>query len=268
MKSVLQQIDIKVTRISTKASDHMRLDGYYINLDSATERREALEKHMAEMKFSDRISIRRFPAIRPSPQEIEDFKVHLPGFSPGFVGALRSHTAVVQQKIVNNDGDSDLLVIEDDTQFSPRTEFFLDQAFEWLKGREWDLFYTDFIVDTQSDKVALYSIRRRFRAKEQQMIMLDLKNFSFTGQSCYVVNRNSLHKYKAILEELNPVNKLPDWHILEMVHAGRLSAVSIFPFITTVNAEADFSCTDGGIPLSHFHNFIRRHLWIDAPPCM
>lgn len=245
----------------------MQLDGYYINLDSATDRREALEKHLAEIKFSDRISMQRFSAIRPNPQEIEDFKVHLPGFSPGFVGALRSHTAIVRQKILNNDGKSDLLIIEDDTQFSPRTEFFLDQAFEWLKDREWDLFYTDFIIDTQSQKVSLYAIRRRFRSKEQ-MIMLDLKDFSFTGQSCYVVNRNSLHKFIAIMDELNPVNKLPDWHVKDEVHAGRLTALAIFPFITTVNAEADLSCTDGGIPLSHFHNFIRRHLWIDAPPCM
>lgn len=244
----------------------MRLDGYYINLDSATERREALEKNVAEVGFSERISMQRFPAIRPNLQEIEDFKKHLPGYSPGFVGALRSHTAVVQQKILNNEGNSDLLIVEDDTQFSPRTEFFFDQAFEWLKEREWDLFYTDFIVETQEQKVALYHMRRMFQV-ENKMMMLNLNEFSFNGQSCYVVNQKSLWKYKALLNELNPINKLPDWHIGDQVHAGRLIAVAAFPFITTVSKEADVTHTDHVIPLFTYNNFIRRHLWIDAPSC-
>jgi hypothetical protein len=43
-----------------------------------------------------------------------------------------------------------------------------------------------------------------------------------------------------------------------------LKSYAIFPFASTVSPEADLSCIDGGIPLSHYNNFVRRHLWIDA----
>jgi GR25 family glycosyltransferase involved in LPS biosynthesis len=241
----------------------MKLKGFYINLDSAVRRRSMLDEHMQKVGLSPRIELERFSAIVPNEAQRREFHSSLPDFSSGHMGCYLSHRACLEKRIAIGGDDSHHMVVEDDVIFSHQTERRLFETLDYLADKEWDLLYTDFIVETDAQKNELYMARHAFDGNS--VSLLDLHTRHFTGATCYIVNVRSLKKFHDVLAALSPVSKLLDWHVKQAVHAGQLKAFSVFPFITSVSPEADASTIDGGIPLSHINNRYRRHIWLDSP---
>ena len=239
----------------------MKFDGYYINLASATARRKLLEQNVRDCNLSSEISLRRFEGIVPNAIQNEEWHRYLPNFSAGHLGCLLSHKECIRLKRFSPH-EGHLLIVEDDVVFSPRTERYLHQAVEKLSDRDWDIFYTDLIVEQEDDKKQLFWAKQRI--PENNFYLIDLHRFAFTGLTSYIVNKNSVWKMYEMLSRIDPMTKLIDWHIKEYVNNGFLKAFTIFPFITSLSPEAENSTIDGGIPLSHYNNKFRRLVWIDA----
>jgi GR25 family glycosyltransferase involved in LPS biosynthesis len=96
---------------------------YCINLDSATERWQAVMARFEKLGIASRI--RRFPAISTP--------------SNPHIGCALSHREIIQE--AQRQGLNNVLVFEDDVMFTADACSHLEQALRELDGREWDLLY-------------------------------------------------------------------------------------------------------------------------------
>jgi GR25 family glycosyltransferase involved in LPS biosynthesis len=246
--------------------DALAWDGYYINLDRSSERRERMEAEFARYGLTDRYS--RFPAVdgttvlRSSPLQ------------PGEVGAFRSHLNLL--KLVSSK-ERCAHVLEDDVVLCDLTRPTIDTVVARGVLEEFDLLFLDtHIGNDLSNFRVFHQMYEEATAggdveHADQLKIIDLGETYVFGLNSFLVGPKGVASLVLSLEkewELGPTIPV-DMIVRDEIHAGRLRAGCIFPFVTaphlhSTRANTTTPLTDRNRamirPLLRYANFVRRDL--------
>jgi GR25 family glycosyltransferase involved in LPS biosynthesis len=215
--------------------------GVYINLDRSVARRDYVEAQLAEFGLKDRYI--RFPAVDGT---------KLPGggsLRPGERGAFLSHSRALDEA---RGRGSDVHILEDDALLSEHVRSVIEEAIASKLFERYDLLFTDMMVSChvgmlKSLKGAFDTFGMRapgpIRLKELEPI--DLKQQNFACMTSYVVGAGSTERLGALYEqEIERGPRLPvDLFVRDCVHAGKLKAACLFPFLTSFRLGELFEST-------------------------
>lgn len=198
--------------------------GYFINLDRATGRREALE---TALKKSGLTAYRRFPAIDGSTLPPAGKLV------PGVVGCFHSHHRLLSA--VPGDGRP-IHVLEDDAVVSKEFAPALQKAISGGRLAPFDLVFTDVFIPDDLHLIRLLKGMYDKYTADGTLQLLNLQQVPFACTSSYVVNPQSVERVRSLLEaELVRGPTLPvDLYLRQLAHAGTLKVGCLFPFLTCV----------------------------------
>lgn len=216
-------------------------DGYFINLDSAVERRNRIE---AQLRRHNLRNYQRFPAVdgrrlaRQSP------------CSPGEVGIFRSHLDLLE-RIAS--GPRPGHIIEDDVILSDLTAGAIEGAVRRGILGHFDILLLETYVGTIIGNVRRYmrayneaTVRGPIRSADRLQI-IDLGRDYLYGATSYVVSPAGARKVAAILgRDWRNGPSLPVDDVLQhAAAAGRLRIGCLFPFVTTIDLETSRESSAG-----------------------
>jgi len=157
----------------------------YINLDSATRRRAAIEASFAACA-PEGWSLERFEAVRAA-------EVSTPGaISPAEKACFLSHRDALATVL---EDDEPVFMLEDDVVFSRFTARVVSDA---LDHPDWDLLFTDVAVTNEGSMARLARLRREL-VEASRCDFLDLSDISFAGSAAYVVSGQAKRRLWEIL---------------------------------------------------------------------
>ena len=235
------------------------MECFYINLASATERRERIERSFASNRKPG-WSLTRVDAI--TTDNVEKHQV------PGRIRAaekacLLSHTLALG---LNKGSGQPFLVLEDDAEFGPETCFAIEAAAEKAKHLgNWDLIFTDVITPMPQDMMRLAIERMRYKSNSAPSL-LSLRGMCFAGTTAYLVNPNSVDRLYNSLKELSSMELPYDLLLRNWVSSGQVFAYAAFPFLTTVRVGPQDSSVQlkGDYKANLAWDSFRRSMWIHA----
>lgn len=236
----------------------------YINLDSAIERREAIEKFFDDTDKSG-WSLLRQPAIRVSDINYKGPRLRHTGagltLSPAEEGCYLSHRAVID---LYAGCDDPLLVLEDDALLTSHSFEIINGFLSSKEADAWDLIFTDVIVPNADGMVTLFKLKKSLA--ERSLRVIDLATLPFAGATAYVVKPRIASKLVEWLNE--PVfESMPyDMAIRKLIYERRLRACVLFPFPTSVNAYANQSQIQdvNASTADLLWNTFRQMVWVGA----
>lgn len=231
--------------------------GYYINLASSSDRNRAMREQFVSLGVTDRYT--RFDAVAGagSPRRQE---TTMPA---GHLGCWLSHQAVWKR---NFGSTQHIHVLEDDAALSPlllKTLASID-----LPDDAWDLLFTDVFFHPPPTPEQFAQITRCMAAYRERshLTLMDLKNWSFTGTSSYLVNHRSIAKIHALTDGQWRLNRTLDVYLSELVRSERVRALVTIPFLTTLgHANADSTTGAQGSSFAEIAAF-RESLYYRADP--
>lgn len=229
-------------------------EGVYINLDRAVERRECLERQLAEVGLSQRYA--RFAAIDGS--RISYGPEALPGFS--VLGCTLSHLSVIKE---HPDPSLHLHILEDDALLHPEIPRVLEAFLSHRGAEEWDILMTDLFLPPDvylfKHLHAMYLESRR----KGSINFLDIAKWDFAGASSYFVNGGSKERFLQLAEHSFPAHTPYDLRIRSLAREGLLKVHTCFPFFSTLAHTSSDSTIAGDfrhvLPLSEY----RRSFYVD-----
>jgi len=236
------------------------LDIYYINLASATERRDRFLQSFSASNFSPGWRLTRFEAISGQSEQV----ARLPGsMPPNQKGAYLSHLECVR---LSRDSDRHVMVAEDDTEFCHDTEMWVDSVIHQIPESAWDVIMMDFYVPNAVDMPKVLKLRRRCQTNNSvKLFNAAFWPHSFAGAGSYIVNRRAKDKF---LNAMHVDSLICPYDLLlrEVMRQQTIIGVLTIPFLTTVSETGDFSQH----PTGHDHamgsllHMFRRLVWIGA----
>ena len=168
--------------------------------------------------------------------------------SPGERGCFMSHYHCI---VEGAEGERHLHIVEDDVVFAPQTPFLLGGATS-APVHSWDILFTDIFIPTSLN--AVYNFMQAYRDSgmvDQQRLPIDhrmpsavafleLKGIGFAGATSYVVNRNSRHKLRRLLDaELDRGPDEPiDMVYRKLSNAGEIKVACTIPFLTSITSAS------------------------------
>jgi GR25 family glycosyltransferase involved in LPS biosynthesis len=201
------------------------VEGVFINLDRAPERRAAMEKQLSDIRLP--YPLERFAGIDGSLQ---------PGcpenLRPGQYGCWLSHLAALERSMPNR---RHLHVIEDDALLS-RKLAVLPEAVGALAsdlGTSWDILYLDATLVEIADMYQMFEWVQQARPKGLVDLHRIPAEFTVYGALSYVVNssrKKYVHDYlRAYLHAGAPIDDI----FAAGIREGRLRAYLTAPFLTS-----------------------------------
>lgn len=211
--------------------------GFYINLDRSAVRRSRFEANLAQHSLSSRYS--RFPAIdgRTLPKGQSPL-------SPGQLGCFHSHVRALQEAQARG---AHAHILEDDALLCEHTAPVIDDTIAAGLFDHFDIVFTDILAGCELgvlkgmkeafDKTSR-AVHRTLRISDFQI--LDLSRMNFTCLTSYLVGERSMDRVLTLYrQELATGPRVPvDLFIRNLVHAGKLKAACIFPFVTGLSLDA------------------------------
>lgn len=200
----------------------------YINLDSAQARRESLEASFRRHAPAG-WDLVRIPAA--SPADVEG----VPGvITPAEKACWRSHRAAIFATIAEPE---DVLIVEDDTRFGPRTFEMLEKV--RAKDLQWDLCFTE--VSLRVENMMVYAQRYPQYAAAGSVSLNDLTQLRFAAACGYLVRAGSKVKLVKLLDAAARLDRAYDFYLQDLTHARRIRSLFCFPFITQPSPHAERS---------------------------
>lgn len=227
----------------------------FINLDTATERRSAIEKNFRAVA-PENWQLVRAPAICSS--DVADMRIE---------GALRdeekacflSHLAVIKSSAKQQ---QPTWIREDDSMLGEKScaevMRFLHQF-----GDQWDVLFTDLTIADPGTMFSLLRLRRDIGSLHSQALSLAAIG-NFAGAMSYIINP----KYSDTLVARLDADQLStpfDIALRKIVLAPDTRAFVLFPFVTTENPLIASSCVQP-VDGSQIHKAwvaFRRLIWLE-----
>ena len=247
------------------------VDIFFINLDSATERRVSVEDSFGKNNFPRSWVLNRFPAIESSSEMVSK----MPGpLTARQKGCFLSHLECAKMALSNN-AKSYVMIAEDDVLFSKKTAVLINELICNLPKDDWDVIYTDAAINGERSKEFieyLLNIHDNF-CMDGFVRVIDLKGLPrfYSGTTCYLINKLSLQKFInkisdfIRLMEVENISLPFDWCFQILFSEGQLNSFLTFPFLTTVSGFAENSqVNESNINISLIDNVFRNLMWIDS----
>jgi GR25 family glycosyltransferase involved in LPS biosynthesis len=201
----------------------------YINLDSATQRRSELEASFASAQHEGWELIR---VAATTPAEVADMAGSI---TPVEKACFASHRAALARAA---DAPGDVLIVEDDTRFSPRTFDMLGKLS--AAAPQFDVLFTEVMP---TDVGALANLARQWPrlSAAGHFLLQDLSRLGFYGAGSYLVRGPSKGKLLGLLDAAQPRDRPYDIVLRDLALSGAIRAAVSFPFLTTPGDAADAS---------------------------
>ncbi|WP_293354342.1 glycosyltransferase family 25 protein [Phenylobacterium sp.] len=199
---------------------------FYINLDSAAERRANLEASF-RASAPAHWELIRIPAL--GPEDVADRPGSISGPEKGCFLSHRTAVAATADDLET------VFIAEDDTHFSKRTFTVLEQLIE--AAPDWDLLFTDQTFLDASTMLSCAKQYGRLRASGQ-FLLQDLARKGFAAASAYLVQGRSKAKVLAALDASEVLDLPYDLLLRRLVNGDRLVAKTCFPFLTTLSWDS------------------------------
>ena len=198
--------------------------GVFINLDSHTTRREAVEAQLASLGLTQ--NYQRLSAVVGTAK---------PGsrLPPGAIGCFLSH----RRSLEASKQGTFLHVLEDDIDLSRYFDSAVRAAIRAGALSHYDVIFTGLTLlpnDFQMLRGLEASYAQTVRSKVPSFGVLDLKGALFAGTGSYLVNPASLERVRALLDDAlsGPMNQPIDLLYRSAAWDGLLRAGCLFPFLT------------------------------------
>lgn len=234
------------------------MDCFYINLDSAKDRRLHIEKNFAAYKKPG-WTLTRFPAIDKAYVE----RNNIAGAAkPAEKACFLSHQILMGRHLGD---DKSYLILEDDAAFGARTCTLIDTVLDHNKNLDWDILFTDVCIANMLTMFELVKHRQNLGEKKIDVEVMNLRGVEFAGSTAYIVNGKSKLKVHKALSAYTNVDLPYDLFLRQLSHCGALNIHSLFPFVTTVSDYCDDSQIKiaGLNPVDLALNMFRKMIWIE-----
>ena len=228
----------------------------YINLDSASARRAAVERSFAAHVAPG------WDLLRVQAVDVDSVRRRSIGgaISDTAKACYLSHKHAIDC-IANISKTS--MIIEDDTVFGRRSMGAIAASVALAnKSFEWDLLYTDAIIPNIREMSELSRLRPALM-DGGNVTLIDLKDMQFGSTSAYVVNAKSAQRLKSLFS-VERIDTPIDLFLRKLIHEGHLKAFLTFPFLTTVSEHADDSFIQLNARTDLIWNTFRRMAWIEG----
>ena len=147
----------------------MNYQGFYINLDSSTERRKSIEKHLKSINLSAKYQ--RFRAYCPNPNQ-DLFGLR----TSGEYGIWLSMLSLLEKLSMEKD-EGIVHIIEDDFRFNTKTISRLKEIINIQKNNDQDILFLDYMISLPLLNLINLHIRNKkrspifFRVKQNTTIL-------------------------------------------------------------------------------------------------
>lgn len=226
---------------------------FYINLDSATGRRALLEANFAAAAPAG-WDLVRVPAVG------RDDAGALPGScTPAAKGCYASHLAALDLALQEA---GDVLIVEDDVLFSPRSFELLDRV--RAAGVAWDVLHT---APAVRDLKGLLDFASHWRGMttENRFLLRDAAEVYIASADAYLVRDGSKQRVRDAMAAAR-IDVPYDLQLQKLSRAGELQVRLCFPFITSSSSAGAVSQINETPPslLDEAVAAFRRLLFVDA----
>jgi GR25 family glycosyltransferase involved in LPS biosynthesis len=201
------------------------VEGVFINLERAPERRAAMDKQLSDIRLP--YAIERFAAIDGSRE---------PGcpesLRPGQYGCWLSHLGALEQSMSNH---RHLHVMEDDVVLSSKLAL-LPEALGALAsdlGAGWDILYLDATLVEIADMYQMFEWAQQARAKGLVDVHRIPAGFTVYGMLSYVVNSGRKKHFRDFLRSHLHAGVPVDNVVASGIQKGEIKAYVTAPFLTT-----------------------------------
>lgn len=212
------------------------LEGVFINLDRAPERRAAMEKQLSDIRLP--YPIERFAGIDGSRQPGRPENLR-----PGQYGCWLSHLGALERSVPNR---HHLHVMEDDALLS-RKLAVLPEAVAALAsdlGAGWDILYLDATLVEIADMYQVFEWVQQARRKGLVDLHRVPAEFTVYGALSYVVNSSRKEYVHDLLRSYLHAGAPIDNVFAAGIREGRLRAYLTAPFLTS-GSDASMVSTVG-----------------------
>ncbi|MFK5985239.1 MAG: putative 2OG-Fe(II) oxygenase [Pseudomonadota bacterium] len=235
------------------------LCGFYINLDSSSDRNEFLQQHLSTRGLLEKYQ--RFNATALDKEKVATATV--PKFStPSLMGNWLSHFEIINQNIKN---DFPLHICEDDIYFP---DAFLSHLNKIHLPKQWDILFLDAFLPKE------FFIYEQFRPclkkflNDDQISLISLNDLGFNGSTTsYIINPDSKQKLSQLLDfNTNSSNiAFIDQYLSQLILHNKIKAYCTFPFLTSLSAHAHKSTLQDveDEMMSHLYHY-RKSIFIDT----
>jgi GR25 family glycosyltransferase involved in LPS biosynthesis len=201
----------------------------FINLPAATARRESVEASFAASRHAG-WALERLEAL--GPHQVADLSGAI---RPAEKACFASHRAAIGRGL---DDDAPLLVVEDDTLFSPQAFEAVDRLL--ALPHDWELLFTDVAICDLS-LIAHLSRQRERLVAANEAVAVNLSGRNWFGANAYVVRGPAKRRLHALISEPAALDRPYDLFLRDLAAAGRLKLGCAFPFVTRLSAHAEES---------------------------
>jgi GR25 family glycosyltransferase involved in LPS biosynthesis len=203
---------------------------YYINLDSAEERRNAIEENLAA--YSNGARYERISAIDADYVERNEIKGKI---RAGEKGCFLSHIKAIEKSL---ESDEPSLILEDDAVLGAGTVGILNNMLPTID--EVDLLFTDLCVPNATSMLQLFMLRRDMG--DNSVGVFPTGQISFAASSAYVLpNTEAKKKTLDLLKAYDSLDSPYDLALRILITANRLKSSFLFPFLTSLSSLATSS---------------------------
>jgi Glycosyltransferase family 25 (LPS biosynthesis protein) len=199
------------------------VEGVYINLDRAAERRAAMEKQLSEIGLP--YPVARFAGIDGSRQ------AGCPeGLLPGQYGCWLSHLRTIERSLPS---DRHLHVIEDDALLGRKLADLPETLAALDLRSSWDILYLDATLVELPDMYRMFDWVQQARPKGLVHLHAVPSEFTVYGTHSYVVNcsrKKQVHDFlRSYLDAGVPIDDV----LASGIRKGELEAYLTAPFLTS-----------------------------------
>lgn len=234
--------------------------GYYINLERATARREAMEQRLESLGLTGRYG--RFPAVdgRSLPPA--------PPLTPGEAGIYMSHMALLR---IAGESPGLTHIVEDDTLISRGCAPFISALARRGRDSGFDVLVTDtgFSASLRQYEVLREAERQNGHERHSHVALIDFTKFYCWSLTSYIVSPEGAKKFLEVAEAgWNGDAREPiDIVLARAAGSGRMRIGCTFPFLTWLNlshaAETQSGRAEGYPAFQRLSHLARYPFYVD-----
>ena len=234
------------------------MECFYVNLDSAVDRRNKLEANFQACKKPG-WTLSRFAAI--DTEYIKNQNVQGRA-RPAEKACFVSHRVLIGSERA---AGKTFLILEDDAILGVRTCNLIDMILHRNRNLDWDILFTDVCIPQMSTMFDLLKYRRELTAKKIDIAFMDLSKTVFAGSTAYLVNAKSRQKIYDLLEAAKEIDIPYDLYLRHLIRSSVLKGFSLFPFVTSLSdfSEESQIRTMNITTVDFAWNMFRKMIWVE-----
>ena len=219
----------------------MDYQGFYINLDSSSERRKSMEKHLKQINLS--ANYQRFKASTPKPNQ-DLFGLR----TSGEYGIWLSILSLLEKLSFENDKGF-IHIIEDDFRFNTKSIFRLKEIINIQEKKDQDILFLDYMINLPLLNLINLHLINKIEFGHKSEIFYPARNYYFSCMSSFLIRKKSITFLFQILSKvflnLKSENKLIpiDMVFKRLFRSGVLKGSIVVPPLGSPDWDLDNKST-------------------------